>query len=132
MDRAFEKAIRKYEKRIKALLICDSKTAKSYLQDLDDGIVDFIENSGATSIQEIIARFGTPEAVAREFLETASIRKIKRRMNIKRAVLTGMFIVVAIWAVAVTCLSIDSYRSNHGFIVDSVSKATVTYSQTNK
>lgn len=67
MDRAFEKAIRKYKKRIKALLICDSKMAKSYLQDLDDGIVDFIENSAQQAYRKSSRVLGLPRLLPESF-----------------------------------------------------------------
>ncbi len=132
MDRALAKEIRKYKKHVKALLICDSKTAKSYLSDLENGIADFVENSGATSIEEVITRFGEPEVVARAFFESADIRKIKRRMNIKRVLLAGALLAVAIWAVAVSCLSIDAHQSNHGYFVETVVGETGTNPSINK
>ncbi len=132
MDRVLEKAIRKYKKRTKALLLCDSKMAKAYLQDLDNSITDYVEENGVTDIEEIIAHFGDPEVVARAFFETADIRRIKKRMNIKHAVLIGILIAVAIWASAMTYISIDAHRSNHGYIAYGASEEIVTYSQANK
>lgn len=121
MDRALAKEIQKYKKRIKALLICDSKTAKSYLNDLENGIADFVENSGATSIEEVITHFGEPEIVARAFFETADIHKIKRRMNVRRVLLIGVLLAVAVWAIAVTCIAIDANQSNYGYFTEVVS-----------
>lgn len=131
MYKALEKEIRKYKKRIKALLICDSKMAKSYLDGFENNIADFVENSGASSMQEIIAHFGEPEVVARAFFETADIRKVKRRINIKRVVIVGFLTAVVVWAVAVTCLAIDAYTSNHGYSSDVVSEEIITYPLTN-
>lgn len=132
MDRALAKEIRKYKKHVKALLICDSKTAKSYLSDLENGIADFVENSGATSIEEVITRFGEPEVVARAFFESADIRKIKRRMNIKRVLLAGVLLAVVIWAVAVSYLSIDAHLSMPGYFVETVSGEVGTNPSINK
>lgn len=132
MDRALAKEIRKYKKHVKALLICDSKTAKSYLSDLENGIADFVENSGATSIEEVITRFGEPEVVARAFFESADIRKIKRRMNIKRMLLVGVLLAVVIWAVAVSYLSIEAHLSMPGCFVETVSGEVGTNPSINK
>lgn len=132
MDRTLAKEIRKYKKHVKALLICDSKTAKSYLSDLENGIADFVENSGATSIEEVITRFGEPEVVARAFFESADIRKIKRRMNIKRMLLVGVLLAVVIWAVAVSYLSIEAHLSMPGYFVETVSGEVGTNPSINK
>lgn len=132
MDRALAKEIQKYKKHVKALLICDSKTAKSYLSDLENGIADFVENSGATSIEEVITRFGEPEVVARAFFESADIRKIKRRMNIKRMLLVGVLLAVVIWAVAVSYLSIEAHLSMPGYFVETVSGEVGTNPSINK
>lgn len=132
MDRALAKEIQKYKKHVKALLICDSQTAKSYLSDLENGIADFVENSGATSIEEVITRFGEPEVVARAFFESADIRKIKRRMNIKRMLLVGVLLAVVIWAVAVSYLSIDAHLSMPGYFVETVSGEVGTNPSINK
>lgn len=118
MDSLLAKEIQKYKKRVKALLICDSKTAKNYLNDLENGIADFVENTGATDIEEIIAHFGEPEVVARVFFETADIVKIKRRMNIRRVLLIGVLLAVAIWAAAVTYLVIDEHQSSPGYFME--------------
>lgn len=132
MDRALAKEIQKYKKHVKALLICDSKTAKSYLSDLENGIADFVENSGATSIEEVITRFGEPEVVARAFFESADIRKIKRRKNIKRMLLVGVLLAVVIWAVAVSYLSIEAHLSMPGYFVETVSGEVGTNPSINK
>lgn len=132
MDRALAKEIQKYKKHVKALLICDSKTAKSYLSDLENGIADFVENSGATSIEEVITRFGEPEVVARAFFESADIRKIKRRKNIKRMLLVGVLLAVVIWAVAVSYLSTEAHLSMPGYFVETVSGEVGTNPSINK
>lgn len=114
MDKILKASVKKYLKQIKALLICDAKTAKCFLSDFENDIVNYIEDTNANSIDDVIEKFGEPESVARSFLETADIQKIRKRMRIKNIILSAIIAAVLMWVGYLTYFFADAVSSQHG------------------
>lgn len=114
MDKVLKAGIKKYIKQVKALLLCDAKTAKCFLSDFENDIVNYIEDCNVKNINDVIEKFGDPESVARSFLETANIQKIRKRIRIKNIIITAIIVVILMWAGCLTYLFADAVSSHHG------------------
>ena len=114
MDDILKASVKKYIKQIRSLLLCDAKTSKCFLSDFENDIVNYIKDTNAKSIDDVIEKFGDPESVARSFLETANIQKIRKRMRIKNIILSAIIAVVLIWAGCLTYLFADAVSSHRG------------------
>lgn len=114
MDKVLKAGIKKYIKQIRALLLCDAKTAKCFLSDFENDIVNYIEDNNIKSIDETIKKFGDPESVARSFLETANIQKIRKRIRIKNVIITTIIVAILMWASCLTYLFADAVSAQHG------------------
>lgn len=118
MESNLKASVKKYIKQIRSLLLCDAKTAKCFLSDFENDIVNYIEDTNAKSIDDVIEKFGNPESIARSFLETANLQKIRKRMRIKNIILSAVIAVVLMWAGCLTYLFADAVSSNHGHGVE--------------
>ena len=113
----FEKVTDGYLREIKSLMVCDDGTKKKFLKDLKRDVYDYTIEENADSIEMIIEHFGTPEEIAKSFLENADIKKIKRKMNIRTVILAGVLAALLIWIVYLTAAVIDIHWSNGGYDV---------------
>lgn len=114
MDIVLKAGIKKYIKQIRGLLLCDAKTAKCFLSDFENDIVNYIEDNNVKSIDEVIKKFSDPESVARSFLETANIQKIRKRIRIKNIIITTIIVAILMWASCLTYLFADAVSAHHG------------------
>lgn len=114
MDKVLKAGIKKYIKQVKALLLCDAKTAKCFLSDFENDIVNYIEDCNVKNINDVIEKFGDPEAVAKSFFETADIQKIGKRIRVKNIIITTIIVALLMWASCLTYLFADAVSANHG------------------
>lgn len=113
-DKGFEKETKKYIKSIKSLLLCDIQTKRRFIKDFKDDLSGYIEDNNIADIKNVYAHFGTPEQVAKGFLETADIKSIKKKMNIGKIIAAGIALALIIWATGVTIAVIDAHIDTTG------------------
>lgn len=119
-DKVNNKVVKQYLREVKSLLICDGKTKRRFVKQFGTDVEAYMEEQGVTDIQSLYTAFGEPIDIARGFFETADIKSIKRKMNVKRVILWSLIAVIMFWAGAVTIDLIDSLHSNHGYGVTAI------------
>lgn len=111
------KDIKKYISQIKGCMLCDGGTKRRCINDLKSDIQDYIDTEGTQDIEKIKARFGAPEQIAKAFLMEMDVKKVKRKLDIRRAVIAVALAVVLIWGIGVSVALIEEY-ANPGYCVE--------------
>ena len=103
----FEGQLADYISEIKKQLCCDRKAKKQFISDLQNTILEYREANPNATFDELIAHFGTPETIARDFLENAEEYRSRESKNKKAlritliALLTALLIFVGIIAIVI-------------------------------
>ncbi len=117
----YEKALRRYKKQIRRLLLVRTPAAKRFLEDLDGSIADFTEAENVADIKRVEAHFGTPEEVARSFFAGTDISAVRRRLALRRALVCILLAALLVWGAAVGALYFEARRDLHGTFTESTS-----------
>lgn len=118
LNKTLQTEINKYIKEIKSLVFCNSKTLKGFLNDFKNDILNYVDENNVTDILNVIQHFGTPEEVAKGFLESTDLKKIKKRIQIKNFILVAIIVFILIWALSVTFATLESLKSVNGYFVE--------------
>ena len=118
MNKALELEVKKYIKEVNSLVFCNHSFLKAFLKDLEFDIVNYIDENNITDFNSIIQHFGSPENVAKGFLESTDLKLIRKRIRIKNVILAGILIAVTVWAVGVTFAVIEAAKSINGYSIE--------------
>lgn len=99
MHKELKKEIHKYLNDIKCLMPCDIGNKNKYLRGLKEEIYDYVADNNIVSISDIVSHFGEKEEVVKLYLDTLEVKSIKRKVNIKQAVVTVLIAALVIWGV---------------------------------
>ena len=110
----FEKELKKYVKRVRRLLLVKTDAAKRFLSDLENNIADYAEAEGIADISKIEARFGTPEAIAKEFFANTDIEAVRKKLTFRRVIVAVLLAALLIWGIALTALYIEGHNDIGG------------------
>ena len=91
-----QKMIARYVRNVSKEIIATPKQKRKLFGDLKSDIHDRIADGKIATYEDIVAHFGTPAQVAKDFFATADIKEIKKKMLIRRIIA----------AVAVCCILI--------------------------
>ena len=91
---------RKYFLEIKRLLPCDVKEKKRCIKELEYDVDEFLENSPSATFEAMCKALGSPQEVARSFLESTDPERLSCKVSAKRRIAIGVVAVVAMLAVA--------------------------------
>lgn len=92
------KDIEKYLSQVKSYLPCRKADKIAILKDIRQAILEFTENSGAETIDDIYNRFGTPEEIAKAYLSDAEPQSIKKATNIRKIIISAVLIIAAMFS----------------------------------
>ena len=110
----FEKELKKYGKRVRRLLLVKTDAAAQFLAELENNIADYAEADGIADISKIEARFGTPEAIAKEFFANTDIEAVRKKLTIRRVIAAVLIVALLLWGVALTALYIEGHNDMGG------------------
>lgn len=113
-DKLLNKDVKKYIKDINSYLICDCGTRNRFISDLKSDIDEYIESNSVTAFESVYNHFGEPRDIAKGFLENADTKKIKRKMDIAKVVVTAVIVALVMWGVGITISLIDAHQSYTG------------------
>ena len=118
---AFERELKAYKKQIRRLLLIRTAASEQFLKDLGSDIAAFAEAENVTSVKEIAAHFGTPEQIARAFFAGTDMEAVRKKLNLRRAVIAVLLTSLLLWGAALTALYVEARSDMHGTYVESVS-----------
>ena len=109
-----EKALGRYRKQVRRLLLVKTPASKQFLSDLEGQIADFTEESGQNGLENIVSRFGTPEEVASSFFASTDIAAIRKKLTVRRVIVCALLAALLIWGAAVGALWIEAKNDYAG------------------
>ena len=124
-DKQFEQEKKKYIKEINSYLICDCSTRNKFIRDLKSDIDEYIESKSITDFSLVSDHFGEPRDIAKGFLENADTKKIKKKMNMTRVVVTAVIIALVMCGICLFAEWIDTHESNSGYSVIEMGDASL-------
>ncbi len=114
-------AARRYLKQVKRKLICPCSQKKAFLSQLEDELFLFGEDSEDAGWDALVARFGTPENTADEFmsgLEPGALWKYQRRK------IHLMFAVACVTAALILAMNVHTYIGRqsiiNGYVIETI------------
>lgn len=120
MNNSLTSGLRQYYKEISALLMCSSSQKKHFISDLDCCIKDYIADNPKCTIEDIKENFGTTEEISRSFMENSNCFYIKKKLNIKKAIIAAIVIALFIWLVFVVISLIDVHQEAYGSLTEGI------------
>ena len=104
-----QKEVDTYFKQIKLLLPLYTKKEKQFLRDFKDSVNEFCSQSPNCTMEDVIARFSTPEEIVHDYISEALAtenlcQKIQLRRFVKKILLTLLIGILAALAVRTIAL----------------------------
>lgn len=117
------KQIEAYLKQIeRSLFTCPKKKRISFLRDFRGDLNAYMQEHPQASIQELMSTFGTPDAIAEDFLQSTEFARTKKVLSTKRKIVRTVLIAVCTLIAATIILGtiyvVDVYKYTHGFWVE--------------
>lgn len=111
-DSQFQSELKQYKNEIKSKLPFSNAVTKKLLNDLQNGIDDYISMNNVSSFDELIEQFGQPADVAEELKNNTDTQVIKRKISIKKAVVAFVAVVIVLVGVGVAKIANDADVAN--------------------
>lgn len=117
-DKNLDKAINKYIKEVKSLIICNSKSKRDFIKKYKESIYDYVESNDITTVDEFHKNFGNPETIAKSFFADADLKEIKKKLNIKKVILGLVIGILMLWIICLTIIANDALKDANGHFVN--------------
>ena len=105
--------------QIKSNLVCPDSEKNRITADIENSIFDYIEENGVTDISEVYRQFGTPQEICAQFNAEVEPKKIKKMISIRKTVLVGVIVIVAMVALSLIITLIDAHKDYNGYGIES-------------
>ncbi|MBE6813797.1 MAG: hypothetical protein E7523_13140 [Ruminococcaceae bacterium] len=111
--------IARYVREVNKELIATPKQKRKLFGDLKSDIHDRIADGKIAGYEDIVAHFGTPVQVAKDFFATADVKEIKKKLMIRRIIISAVLFCVLLWVGVVAYLKYDIQAGSHNYTVES-------------
>ncbi len=111
-----KKDIEKYLSQVKAYLPCRNADKTAIIKDIRQAILEFAENSGAETIDDIYNRFGTPEEIAKAYLSDAEPQNIKKAINVRKVIIAAVVAFLLILLGFLIAVFLDLHGDGYGTV----------------
>lgn len=102
-----KKELNKYLKEVRQHLICTKKEKQQIIRTVRDAVFTFANENNIQDIDGIYMNFGTPKIVAKQYHSPADYETTKRKLFIRRALITGFSLIMILFAVYISVLLYD-------------------------
>ena len=110
----FEASLKQYLHEIKKNLCCDRKAKTSFLRDFESNIREYLENNPEDAFEELVAHFGTPEAIAHEFFADAEDycrRENRSKKRVRIVLLIILAVILLLVGIVTTIIATNNHRT---------------------
>lgn len=104
-----KKEIRKYVREVKKYLMCTIKEKNSISKNVMSAVLTYTEENNIQDIDEIYMHFGTPKAVAKQYLPDADLKAVKRKLIFRRILISVLSVIISAFAIYVTIMIIEQF-----------------------
>ncbi len=116
--------------QIKSNLVCPDSEKNRITKDIENSILDYIEENGVNDISEVYSQFGTPQEICAQFNAEVEPKKIKKMLNIRKTVLIGVIVIVAMVALSLIITLIDAHKDYGGRTIMSDVEVVSSFDET--
>lgn len=113
-------AVNRYFKDVSRALLCGRAQKRAILTALRENLEEYATEHTDASEETLRAVFGTPDEIAAGALEGEDLQALKRKTNIRRAVLIALALALLIWAGFAALSLIDVHTEAHGYIEEGI------------
>ncbi|MBR6567336.1 MAG: hypothetical protein IKK60_01645 [Clostridia bacterium] len=115
MNKITDRELKEYYSRINAAVLCDRRQKKEFLYQLKENVQEFISDTPDATMEDIEKAFGTPESISGSFIENTDSLKIRKQVQLKKALIISVVIALIIYALFVVISLIDVHIEAHGY-----------------
>lgn len=115
MNNSKEKQLKEYYSEVSKALPCSVKQKKIFLAQLKNDVDTFLLDSPDASVEEIKLRFGTAQSIAESFIYSSDFTSLKKATDIKKILLIGVIVALAVYLAFVIISLIDVHTEAHGY-----------------
>lgn len=127
-----EKAIRQYLRSVKREVNCSPARKAKVLEQLETDILLYAEEHELSDISEIVRRFGSPEEIAKSFMEELDMKEATHSLKSNRKIIAIILTIVFVTAVTVIVLTVYNFWRNErfrgGYYVETYTKKSPLHS----
>lgn len=118
MNKQLNRELECYYKNIAAVLLCDKNEKDSFIKELKGNIREYIEDEPDATIEDIKDIFGTEKAIGESFRAEADITSIRKKLSLKKTVISALAAIVFIYLIFVIISFIDVHTEAHGYFTE--------------
>lgn len=114
------KICHKYIMNIKALFPYIGKYERNYLKKLELNVLDYYEESGITSIEELYNNFGTPADIVHEYYTSIDTPVLLRQIKRSRLIKAGLVFLLLLGFIITSAYCLSLYTEYQTFAKDAI------------
>ncbi len=99
-----KKELNKYLKEVRQHLICTNKEKRQIINTVRDAALTFADENNMQDIDGIYMNFGTPKAVAKQYLPETDLKKVKRKMYFRRALIIVLSLIILLFSIYISAV----------------------------
>ena len=115
-----QKIIASYIRDVNKQLIATRTQKRRLVDDLKNDIRQHIADGKIAGYDDIVAYFGTPEQVAKDFFATADIKEIKKKLFRKRIVILAIVVCLLLFCGYVAATWYDGLNGLHYYVTETL------------
>lgn len=122
-----DNTLAQYFRDVKKLLPCSAKEKQRCIDELEADVTAFLEHHPDASLTEIYDSIGSPESIAKSFMDRVSPNELSHKLSAKRKIVVGILAIalvlaaiVAILAAVTTHMRQDFYDGYYVETIDSI------------
>ena len=100
-----DNTLAQYFRDVKKLLPCSAKEKQRCIDELEADVTAFLEHHPDASITEIYDSIGSPESIAKSFMDRVSPNELSHKLSAKRKIVVGILAIALVLAAIVASLA---------------------------
>ena len=96
--------LKQYLREVKRLLPCSAGEKKRCIDELEADVTAFLEHHPNASLTEIYESIGSPESIAKSFMDRVSPNELSHKLSAKRKIVVGILAIAIVLAAVITIL----------------------------
>ena len=100
-----DNTLAQYFRDVKKLLPCSAKEKQRCIDELEADVTAFLEHHPDASLTEIYDSIGSPESIAKSFMDRVSPNELSHKLSAKRKIVVGILAIALVLAAIVAILA---------------------------
>ena len=100
-----DNTLAQYFRDVKKLLPCSAKEKQRCIDELEADVTAFLEHHPDVSLTEIYDSIGSPESIAKSFMDRVSPNELSHKLSAKRKIVVGILAIALVLAAIVASLA---------------------------